>query len=480
VEVEERGKRALVIPHSPWLAPPALMVWANVVRVTFAFVYGVLLGICWECASMIVLLAATLLEHIAGTIFMMAVFVGLAGYAFSVAARADLARPLLSIFAFRLSAQVAMTIGTGSLLLTTMLSDTPACSSDGLRTSGWRGMVVALTKWLLPRRWLRRIVGVEPPYGPPFLRVLAAVASREWLGWVPNPFGLPSLLALPGSITFKPDRATTSALEAAVAEPRPIRLEQSVLESLIPVGYGSEELAGVYTYACKDQRWSDYYYIFRYPAFWYAPASMALLHSLLSLCVKMLLMHAYASIFMLLSQSNCREAFVAELERRVDRLRRWWRPRPPVRLIPVVPGDICAICHDELLRPPPGEGDDDTEDPRQVVQQVQQQQQREREEAAERSRQQAAAAADRCSACGLLGDASSSSSAAGGLLGEPPVHASSGLSGAASAPAMPAPDPKELARFLIYCRWGCGKAVHKQCAAGWGRNACVFCAAPMS
>jgi len=333
VEVEERGKRALVIPHSPWLAPPALMVWANVVRVTFAFVYGVLLGICWECASMIVLLAATLLEHIAGTIFMMAVFVGLAGYAFSVAARADLARPLLSIFAFRLSAQVAMTIGTGSLLLTTMLSDTPACSSEGLRTSGWRGMVVALTKWLLPRRWLRRIVGVEPPYGPPFLRVLAAVASREWLGWVPNPFGLPSLLALPGSITFKPDRATTSALEAAVAEPRPIRLEQSVLESLIPVGYGSEELAGVYTYACKDQRWSDYYYIFRYPAFWYAPASMALLHSLLSLCVKMLLMHAYASIFMLLSQSNCREAFVAELERRVDRLRRWWRPRPPVRLI---------------------------------------------------------------------------------------------------------------------------------------------------
>ena len=57
-------------------------------RVSLAFLYGVLLGIAWECASMLVLLAATVVEHVAGTIVMMVAFVGLAGAAYSVAARA--------------------------------------------------------------------------------------------------------------------------------------------------------------------------------------------------------------------------------------------------------------------------------------------------------------------------------------------------------------------------------------------------------
>ena len=329
------------------------MAWNQVVRVTAAFIYGVLLGVMWECASMIVLLSATLVEHFAGTLCMMTIFVGIVAYAFLVAAQADLARPLLSIFFFRLSAQIAMTIGTGSLLLTTMLSDTPSCTSDRLRASGWRGLLIALTRKVLPRRLLRRVVGVEPPFGPPFLRVLAAVASREWLSWVPMFGRLPSLLSLPGSITFRPDRA----IATANAEGRPARLELSVLDSIIPINLGTEQLYGVYTYACKDQHYHDYYYIFRYPAFWYGPASMELLRSIASLCLKMLLMHAYASLFMLLSQANCREAFGAELERRADKLRRWIKPRPPVRLIPIEPGDICAFCHEELIKPPDEDAD---------------------------------------------------------------------------------------------------------------------------
>eukprot|EP00966_Prymnesium_polylepis_P102328 2370522-Prymnesium_polylepis.1 len=32
---------------------------------------------------------------------------------------------------------------------------------------------------------------------------------------------------------------------------------------------------------------------------------------------------------------------------------------------------------------------------------------------------------------------------------------------------------------VLHCRWGCGKAVHRACAAAWGRNACVYCASPM-
>lgn len=87
----------------------------GILRVMSAFLYGVLLGVLWECASMGVLLAATLLEHLCGTLSMAVVFLGLAGAGFMVAARADLGRPLLSILAFRLTAQLAMTVGTGSV-----------------------------------------------------------------------------------------------------------------------------------------------------------------------------------------------------------------------------------------------------------------------------------------------------------------------------------------------------------------------------
>lgn len=303
------------------------------------------------------------------------------------------------------------------LLLTTMLSDTPLCASDRLRASGWRGPVIAMLKKALPRRALRRLVGVEPPYGPPFLRVLAAVAGREWFSWIPT-MGLPPVLALPGTITFRPDKtATMAAMQAHLERPR---LEQSVFDSILPFGSSSQEIAGTYTYACKDIKHADFYYIFRYQAFWMPPSSMTLLQSICSLCVKMLLMHCYASIFMLLSQSNCREAFAAELDRRRDRLRRWWKPRPPVRLIPIESGDLCAFCHEELLPPDeqPEEAAADAEAPR--------------------------------SRWWLFGSAASAT-------------------------------PADAARqSVLHCRWGCGKAVHKSCATGWGRNACVYCSAPMS
>ena len=89
--------------------------FANAAKVCMAFLYGVLLGVLWECASMGVLLLATIMEYFAGTFIMTVAFVGIAGFAFSIAARADLARPLFSILLFRLSAQIAMTFGTGTV-----------------------------------------------------------------------------------------------------------------------------------------------------------------------------------------------------------------------------------------------------------------------------------------------------------------------------------------------------------------------------
>ena len=147
-----------------------------VLSVLRAFMYGVFLGILWECASMAVLLGATLVEHLMGTVFMAISFVGIAVLAFSIASRADLARPLFSILAFRLTAQLAMTLGTGSVLLATMLHDTPQCATDRLRKTGWRAPALRVARRVLPLRWLRRIFGVEPPFGPPFLRVLTSWA----------------------------------------------------------------------------------------------------------------------------------------------------------------------------------------------------------------------------------------------------------------------------------------------------------------
>ena len=82
---------------------------------------------------MAILLLATATEYYFGTLIMSLVFTSIAGFTFAVAARADLARPLLSILVFRLSAQVAMTIGTGTLVAATVLSDTPSCTSSRLR-----------------------------------------------------------------------------------------------------------------------------------------------------------------------------------------------------------------------------------------------------------------------------------------------------------------------------------------------------------
>mmetsp|Transcript_37183 Transcript_37183/g.92495 ORF Transcript_37183/g.92495 Transcript_37183/m.92495 type:complete len:281 (-) Transcript_37183:219-1061(-) len=279
-----------------------------------------------------------------------------------------------------------------------MFHDTPDCTSDRLRAAGWRRVMLKVVRRVMPRPWLRRIFGVEPPYGPPFLRVLAAVISREWFSWVPS-FGLPSLLALPGSITFKPRRGSTNEF--------PSMDDEDVLSSWF---VGSKELAGVYTYACQDTKYGDFYYLFRYHAYWMRPAAMALLHAASSLLIKMLLMHAYASLFMLLAQTNCREAFFAELQRRSDRVRRWMFPRPEVRQIPIEAGDLCAFCHEELSNPAPDE---------QVV--------------------------------------------------DPPPSPQALGSNAQSV----------RSNSVLHCRWGCGKAVHRVCAASWGRNACVYCASPM-
>ena len=103
----EQASESLPCLASAWML--------GLLRVLTAFLYGVLLGVVWECASMAVLLAATLVEHLSGTLPMAIIFLGIAAGGFVVAARADLGRPLLSILAFRLTAQLAMTVGTGSV-----------------------------------------------------------------------------------------------------------------------------------------------------------------------------------------------------------------------------------------------------------------------------------------------------------------------------------------------------------------------------
>ena len=67
------------------------------VRVTMAFLYGVFLGVCWECASMGILLLATGTEYYCGTLVMSLIFTGIAGFTFAVAARA-ISRGHCSVF----------------------------------------------------------------------------------------------------------------------------------------------------------------------------------------------------------------------------------------------------------------------------------------------------------------------------------------------------------------------------------------------
>lgn len=82
-----------------------------------------------------------------------------------------------------------------------------------------------------------------------------------------------------------------------------------------------------------------------------------------------------------------------------------------------------------------------------------------------------------------IGAPSDSSSGTGDGTGDGNAAADDGpaSSRAASTPlASEPPSSAQLERFVLHCRWGCGKAVHRACATGWGRNSCVYCAAPMS
>jgi hypothetical protein len=38
---------------------------------------------------------------------------------------------------------------------------------------------------------------------------------------------------------------------------------------------------------------------------------------------------------------------------------------------------------------------------------------------------------------------------------------------------------EQVAAHVLHCRWGCGKAVHRACAANYERNACVYCGVAM-
>ena len=438
---------------------------------------------------MVILIAATLFELVAGTVPMLVIFTSVAAAAYCVAARADLAAPLLSIFIFRLVAQLAMTIGTGSLLLTTIVHETPACVSLRLKTRGWPAPLVRLFNRALPARWVRRAFGVQPPLGPPFLRVMAAVLSQQWLYWVPS-FGLPSLLSLPGSITFRP----TPADAQHPASVSPIE-GRDIFGSPLSRPVESPRLTGVYTYTCQDEEYGDFRYIFRYSTYWLGkPASLHLLRAAGSLFFKMMLLHAYASLFMLLSQGNCRDAFVAEIRRRLDRFGRWYWPRPEVRRIPIEPGDVCAFCHEELAAPPPA--DDEAEPPPIHPMQIWQ-------AAALRARwrreprwwcgwwwregwamlwtwagESASSLRQRAAQLDCWPHAPRQLQQLLRRAARAPSAADEGAGGAAAEEERP-PQPEPPAH-VMHCRWGCGKAVHRACASAYERNACVYCSAPMT
>ena len=246
-------------------------------------------------------------------------------------------------------------------------------------------------------------------------------------------------------------------------------------------------------------------------------------------------------------QGNSREAFLGELRRRTDRVRRWLCPRPPAKLIPIDAGDLCAFCHEELLRAPPGDQDDQRAVSEAIARIADAQLRAHLEE-------KLAAALDSCAAdtsvvgrllCwhttlrtvgwlaqALLGERGRLArlttlaclrsrivlcraaeeggrwwrcwrrpilAAATAASGSPPSAASAftnssddALADATAADAANASDGVDGAaiaadatagaassRHVLHCRWGCGKAVHRACAEAWGRNACVYCAAPM-
>jgi hypothetical protein len=235
-----------------------------------------------------------------------------------------------------------------------------------------------------------------------------------------------------------------------------------------------------------------------------------------SLLIKMLLMHTFASLFMLLSQGNCREAFYGELCRRADRIKRCIHPRPPVRLIPIEPGDICPFCHDDLLMPLAaseelsGGGDGSsisdgspaptlpTTTPANPPQQPQQPQQpRQRalplislaRDGAQLARGYATALA-----LGVARRLLSLWGAARGRLAVFPradkwctmaerasaaALAACGLASSAVGSVGGADSETEPHPHVTYCRYGCGKPVHRACAEAWWRDSCVYCSAPM-
>ena len=117
-------------------------------RVIFAFLHGVALGIFWEGISMGVLVAATVVEHACGELAMVGVFWGAACAMYYISHRVDLLWPLLGILLFRLSAQLAMGVTTGSVLLTTLVAETPACTSDRIRDAAWRGPLLRILRAL--------------------------------------------------------------------------------------------------------------------------------------------------------------------------------------------------------------------------------------------------------------------------------------------------------------------------------------------
>ena len=292
-----------------------------------------------------VLVAATLVEHACGELAMVGVFWGAACAIPSPTASTCSGRSSASC---SLSAQLAMGVTTGSVLLDARRRDAGVHLRPHPRRRVARPapprLAAAAAAARAPRA--RRRAAVQPP----FLRVLAAPLSSTG-----------SAGCRRGRSSGCRRRSRSRARSPSGREPRPpprsgaatvVRRGAGLRAELTGGWLRARAVSGVYRYTCADRR-RRLRHAFTYRALWMRPAAVAPSAPWLP-ALKLLLMHAYAALFMLLAQGNCRDARGAQAVLRPDQAE---GGAPPARQAHAGrAGDLCAFCHEELAKPPP---DDD-------------------------------------------------------------------------------------------------------------------------
>ena len=293
---------------------------------------------------------------------------------------------------------------------------------------GWRRKVIDLAVPLgVSERWVRSLGGVDIPQPPPFGRVLFN-------------YMLPGFQFLPGTSSLE---LLPSPLSDDVGGREPLWL------SLI-AGEGGSWLSSSstfqqhppqyqFSYVCTDSRHRDYTYFFSYDgkhveifteSLWEF-SHMIVFEALVSAM-------AYFAILLLLNL-DLRRATFSSVSAWAGRIARIATPRTTVAERPIEDGDMCPVCHEELV--PAG-----------------------RDGAAE---SQAHQCWDPCLAWRGAPTASCGGECDGSLV--------------ARRFSRWRRRRAKLKQPIIHCRWSCGRAVHRDCQAQWlktGANSCVYCNAP--